>query len=77
VRRHSKSDSASVVLRISDDRLLLEIRDEGIGFDPDCVPNERFGLRGIRERARLFGGLATIDAGLGKGTRITVELPAK
>ena len=35
----------------------------------------QFGLAGIRERARLLGGKATIDSTVGKGTRIVVELP--
>jgi len=76
VKRHSRSDSASVELTHDDGRLRLEIRDRGVGFDPGLVSSERFGLRGIRERARLFGGHATIDSATGKGTRITVDLPA-
>lgn len=75
VKRHSQSDSASVEMIHKDGRLRVEIRDRGVGFDPDAVSSERFGLRGIRERARLFGGQATIDSAPGDGTRITVELP--
>jgi signal transduction histidine kinase len=75
VKRHSQSGTAAVELTRDDHRLLLKIRDEGVGFDPNRVSNERFGLRGIRERARLFGGHATIDSAPGDGTRITVDLP--
>jgi len=39
------------------------------------VPEGHFGLESIRQRARLFGGTATIDSRLGIGTCVTVELP--
>jgi len=61
----------------NDHRLRLAIHDHGIGFDPNLVSNERFGLRGIRERARFFGGHVTIDSAPGKGTRVMVEFPLK
>jgi signal transduction histidine kinase len=55
--------------------VILEIKDDGCGFDPARIPDDRFGIAGIRERARLFGGGATIESRIGKGTRITVKLP--
>ncbi len=42
---------------------------------PNEVEETCFGLRSIRERARLLGGRAIIDAAPGSGTCITVELP--
>ena len=48
-----------------------KIRDERF----DKVAQEGFGLKGIRERANLLGGKATIESSPGKGTRIRVELP--
>jgi signal transduction histidine kinase len=42
---------------------------------PDAEDKNRFGLEGIRERARLLGGRARIRNEPGKGTRIAVELP--
>ena len=41
---------------------ILEIQDNGTGFDPDHVPADRYGLVSIRERAQLFGGGATIES---------------
>jgi signal transduction histidine kinase len=75
VRRHSSSDRAEVRLTQVGDRLHVEVRDWGIGFDPNSVQGKRFGLRGIRERARLLGGRAEIDSVPGKGTRVFVDLP--
>ena len=47
---------------------------DGVGFNLDAVPSDRYGLAGIRERAQLFGGGATIESSLNKGTRVTVKL---
>jgi PAS domain S-box-containing protein len=75
VRQHAKTRKARVRLQQTDGRIHLEIRDWGAGFDPAAIPENHYGLQGIRERARLLGGRATIDATMGKGSRITVELP--
>ena len=53
----------------------LEIRDWGTGFDATLARKNRFGLEGIRQRARMLGGKCRVRSGPGKGTRITVELP--
>jgi PAS domain S-box-containing protein len=75
VVRHSQSPTATVSLTEADGFLQLEIRDEGIGCNTENVPEDRFGLRGIRERARLFSGAAQITSAPGQGTRIFVEMP--
>jgi signal transduction histidine kinase len=75
VRRHSKSDTAEIRLVQDGDQVRVEVQDWGVGFDPDSVGEECFGLAGIRERARVLGGRATIDSALGQGTRVVVELP--
>jgi PAS domain S-box-containing protein len=72
---HSKSPRISVRLVQYETRLRIEIRDWGTGFDPKNVPVNRFGLTGIRERARLLGGKSRIQSTPGEGTRISVELP--
>lgn len=75
IKRHSKALSAEIRLLQRGDQLLLEIQDDGIGFDTARVPPNRFGLEGIRERARLFGGKATIRSARGSSTTVSVELP--
>lgn len=75
VYRHSQATSARVQLVQKDNRLSLVVEDSGIGFDPQQVSGRQFGLRGIRERARLFGGTAQIRSSPGCGTRVVVELP--
>jgi two-component system, NarL family, sensor histidine kinase UhpB len=53
----------------------IVIQDWGVGFVLEKGGDEGFGLKGIRERARLLGGSATIDTAPGSGTRIVVKLP--
>jgi len=73
--QHSQSDRLCIDVTQRDDRIAVEVRDWGVGFDPDAIEEHRFGLRGIRERARLFGGEATVESAPGKGTRVLVDLP--
>ena len=73
--QHSKSETVRVSLLQQADRLRIEVRDWGIGFDTKAVQGNRYGLEGIRQRARLLGGKCSIRSTAGKGTRIAVELP--
>jgi len=74
-RRYSQSDRLLIKLTQRDDYIRIEVQDWGIGFNPKNVGDGHFGLEGIQERARLFGGSATIKSALNKGTRIMVQLP--
>jgi PAS domain S-box-containing protein len=73
--KHSKSDKVRVELVQCDDVLRIKVQDWGVGFDPAAVRDDRFGLEGIRERARLLGGGMIIESTQGRGTSIAVELP--
>lgn len=73
--RHSRAKRVRIVLDQQDDRVRIEVRDWGIGFDPARVDPNRFGLEGIRERAELFGGSLLIESAPGEGTRIVVDFP--
>lgn len=75
VARHSGSHHAVIKLEGTPLAISLDICDNGCGFDRSSVPAGRFGLRGIEERARLFGGRAQIDSAPGRGTRLHVEMP--
>jgi signal transduction histidine kinase len=75
VRRHAHTPDASVELTHRDDRIRLEISDRGSGFDVTSVPAGHFGLEGMKERARVFGGRTTIESRIGVGTRVIVEIP--
>ena len=74
--KYSLSPTIQVRLRQDHTWVRLEVVDQGVGFDPNQpVVANSFGLRGIRERARLLWGHASIDSAAGHGTRVSVELP--
>lgn len=76
VARHARARNARV--RLSRDRaaLIVEIEDDGVGFDPAALV-EGLGLRNMRQRAFSAGGWITVDSAPGQGTRIRVELPVR
>ncbi len=75
IRRHSQSRKATVELQLEGDQVCVQVRDWGVGFEPDGIQEACFGLRGIRERARLLGGKAQIRSTPGDGTTVHVCLP--
>jgi len=75
VKHHAQTNHASVQIAQHGGRVRIEVRDQGIGFDESRAPADRFGLRGIRERARLFGGRAVIESMPGAGTKVVAEFP--
>ena len=78
VERHARARNISVSLRAQADRqpaLALSIRDDGAGFDTGDLTDQRFGLRGMRERAELIGAHLRIKSVVGQGTEVLVTLP--
>lgn len=75
VIRHAKATRVDVVLTVRDDKLIVIVEDDGIGFDPDSVSaDEHLGLFGIRERTEMIGGTLVIESAPGKGTTIMLEV---
>jgi two-component system NarL family sensor kinase len=65
------------VVRISEESIMLEIGDNGVGFQltPRGLPARGTGLLGIRERVSRLRGSTMIDTTPGGGTRVVVTLP--
>ena len=81
VVQHAGATSISVWLEEKGDRLELRVEDDGQGINPEAVEaadaadRERLGIRGMRERATLFGGRLEIASRPGEGTRVTLSIP--
>src|SRR6185436_5134607 len=77
--RHAAAGRVMLRLEASPDRVRLTVEDDGRGFVIEDAVQERaagrFGLVGMRERARLLGGSFQIESAPGAGTRITAEVP--
>ncbi len=81
VVKHARANHVSVTMRRMLDEaegngatqcVELSVMDDGLGFEPECVPSDRLGLCIIRERAQAIGAALNIDSKLGSGTRVTV-----
>jgi NarL family two-component system sensor histidine kinase YdfH len=77
IARHAQATAASLSLTCDEDHLWVEIHDNGVGFDPAGVVGHsgHFGLLGLRERARLLGGLLTIESQPSQGATLKIQLP--
>ncbi len=77
VARHARARSAVVRFWVDAEWAGLQVEDTGAGFDAESVRagTASTGLSGMRERAELLGGQFTLESTLGRGTRVTVELP--
>ncbi|QGP90613.1 ATP-binding protein (plasmid) [Gordonia sp. 135] len=72
--RHARASTTIVSVEITDDRLQIEVADDGQGFDPSTVPADRLGIAiSIRERMSQIGGSATIKSAPTRGTRVFLE----
>lgn len=78
--KHAHAAHVALSLTTEDDHVLLEVADDGVGFDPAVADIKRqgghIGLTSSRERIAALGGSLYIDSRRGQGTRIVVCLPA-
>jgi signal transduction histidine kinase len=76
VMRHSHASTAWIRIEAPHDGVLVEIRDDGLGFDPTARHPGHFGLDSMRSRAAEIGGRLTIDSTPGRGTVVRAEVSA-
>ena len=78
VARHAEASSVSGSLRLVDGDLVLEVTDDGKGFDTEAVGKKGgFGLLGIKERTAMMGGQYSVSSSPGAGTTVIVCVPLK
>jgi signal transduction histidine kinase/ligand-binding sensor domain-containing protein len=75
IGRHAQASQVGIRLETEARYYLLEVRDNGKGFDPATRKKKSFGLIGIRERAFMLGGEVDIFSAPGVGTTIRVSIP--
>jgi signal transduction histidine kinase len=79
VARHAQATAALVQVGMEGDEVVIDIEDDGKGFDPEVASRREgrrpWGLMGIRERAEILGGTATIESAPGQGTHVDVRIP--
>ncbi len=80
IQRHAHAKDGTVTLEFEKNRLLLEIRDEGIGFQPPdrlsaYVTKSKLGIIGMEQRILSIGGEMGVESGPGHGTTIWASIP--
>ena len=81
-RKHSGAGKVNVTLSYMDDEVVLDVQDDGMGFDPDRASKQLsdgsaggFGLVAMRQRVDHLGGTLLIESAPGDGTTLVVNLP--
>ena len=74
IAKHAGAATVHVALRVDDEQVEVEVRDDGIGFDPDARTSG-FGLAGMRERVYVAGGSLELCSGA-DGTTVRARMPA-
>jgi signal transduction histidine kinase len=77
VQRHAGAGAAHVLVEAQQGQVVLEVRDNGRGFDPATGRPGHFGLDSMRSRAAEIGGEITITSAPGSGTLVRVCVPAE
>ena len=75
--KHSEATSARVMIKYTQQRVIIVVEDKGKGFDTEQIKEKRggFGLIGLKERVRLLDGNFEINSKLEVGTTILIKLP--
>ena len=77
VQRHAGATVAQVRVEVQQGQVLVEVRDNGRGFDPTVGHPGHFGLDSMRSRAAEIGGRLAIASAPGRGTVVRVRVPAE
>ncbi len=73
--KHARASMVALRLACQANEIILEVRDNGIGFDPAGPFPGHLGLRSMYERVTKMGGTLTIESVPGQGTRVGVRMP--
>lgn len=77
VAKHAGAGRVGVTLTFDDAEVMLDVRDDGAGFDLRAEPAPTsFGLRGMRQRAERLAGVLDVETQPGGGTAVSMRLPA-
>ncbi len=80
VAKHAKASRVHLTLSYMEDQVTLDVRDDGVGFDPALPPapdtGGGFGLTAMRQRVHRLAGQLEIESEPGGGTAISASLPA-
>ena len=75
IGKHAEATRTGITLSFTDDSVVLDIRDDGVGFDPVKKPrNDAYGLTAMRKRVEQIDGEMHVESARGEGTAISVKV---
>lgn len=74
-KKHARARKVNLDLVFEYPRLSVNITDDGRGFVCNEKRNGYFGIKGMKERAQILGGLVKIHSRPGQGTKVSIEIP--
>lgn len=82
IGKHARADHVSFSIEYQNNRVFFRVKDNGRGFNLAQARNKSYlekglGLNTIEERAKMMGALISIHSEIGKGTRITLDVPVE
>jgi signal transduction histidine kinase len=78
--RHARPKKVELAVAFEEDKCLLRVQDDGSGFDPaelSRLPENHYGLIGIKERVERIGGKFSLHSEAGVGTDLCIEVPRR
>ena len=77
VLKHSKANIATIIITLREHQLLIQVKDNGVGFDAEkkLISNTGNGLSSIKERVKILRGDMTIASEKRKGTFVNIKIP--
>jgi PAS domain S-box-containing protein len=77
VVKHARAQHAHLTLKCNEEHVILEVRDDGIGFDAQASYPGHLGLQSMSERVARVGGVFHIESAPGCGTRVLARIPIR
>jgi signal transduction histidine kinase len=80
VRKHARASQVNLTLSFMEDEVILDVQDNGVGFDPSQAarqagPEHGYGLVALRERVSQLGGSLAVESAPGEGATLVISLP--
>jgi signal transduction histidine kinase len=75
--KHARASNVEIRMECTPEQIILEMIDDGVGFEARGDFPGHLGLRSMRERASRLGGTLEVNSGLGKGTHIRAWVPVR
>ncbi|WP_312043821.1 PAS domain S-box protein [Erwinia sp.] len=77
ISRHARASKVSIIVQTTRETMVIQVRDNGRGFQMHSVRHDAFGLLGIKERVDMLNGQVTVTSRPGEGTQLELTLPLK